>query len=404
MTCPVHQQGQTARRGRAPAANRRPANGTADPASRPTAKLRPHTHPDTVPALNENDYQALRADIATRGVQTPLEITADGVVLNGVHRLRAASELGIKKVPVNIVATEDEVEHIILAAIHQRQLSASQRAALALELDAYQQLQHEKEARRLANLGHAPGPNAPEVAISPPRGKTREIAACWAGVSPRTIQDAATVREHDPELFERVKDGEIAADKAACRVRRRLRDCMINPLPLPEGPFALIYADPPWQLGNPDGQYAPERHYPTMPLDEITAINVPAADHSVLLLWAVNCLLPQALELINAWGFTYKTNLVWVKPRIGLGNWVRNRHELLLLATRGQVPVPDPDQRPDSVIEAARREHSQKPDEAYRLIETAWPHLSKLELFARTSRPGWAAWGNQLDPSSTASE
>ena len=98
----------------------------------------------------------------------------------------------------------------------------------------------------------------------------------------------------------------------------------------------------------------------------------------------------------NTWGFTYKTNLAWVKPSIGLGVWTRNRHELLLFATRGQIEVPEPEQRPDSVIEADRGRHSQKPDSAYELIEAAYPHLSKLELFARgTPRPGWQTWGNE---------
>ena len=153
----------------------------------------------------------------------------------------------------------------------------------------------------------------------PPRGKTRDQVAVWAGVSARTVQDAATVQRHDPELFQRVKAGELAAELAARRVRRALRDQALQAPPLPEGPFELIYADPPWQLGNPDGRHAPENHYPTMPLEQITALAPPAAEHALLLLWAVNCLLPEALQVVEAWGFRYKTNLVWVKPSIGLG-------------------------------------------------------------------------------------
>jgi N6-adenosine-specific RNA methylase IME4 len=223
--------------------------------------------------------------------------------------------------------------------------------------------------------------------------------AAWAGVSPRTIQDAATVQHHDPELFERIKSGELAADLAARKVRRAQlgRSLSLAP-PLPEEPFELIYADPPWQLGNPDGLNAPENHYPTMPLQAIKDLRPPATENAVLFLWAVNCRLPEALELISAWGFTYKTNLVWVKPSVGLGYWARNRHELLLFATRGQIDLPEPGQAPDSVIEAARGRHSQKPEQACTLIETAYPHLSKLELFARgTPRPGWQRWGNQAD-------
>jgi N6-adenosine-specific RNA methylase IME4 len=356
-------------------------------------RLRAHTH-EHVPALAPLARQALRADIARRGIVEPVEITEHGIVLNGRERLAIATELQLKRVPVRVVAPEDEVEHVILAALQRRHLSASQRAALALELDRYRELQAEAKERRHANLRQ----NA-EAATLPPRGKTRDLVAAWAGVSARTVQDAATVHQHNPDLFERIKSGEIAADLAARRVRRALRDANLPPAPpLPDGPFELIYADPPWQLGNPDGQNAPENHYPTMPLQEIKELQPPAADNAVLFLWAVNCLLPEALEVISAWGFTYKSNLVWVKPSVGLGVWARNRHELLLFATRGQIDVPEPTQRPDSVIEAKRGRHSQKPEAVYELIESAYPKPTKLELFARGSpRPGWQAWGNEAE-------
>jgi N6-adenosine-specific RNA methylase IME4 len=165
---------------------------------------------------------------------------------------------------------------------------------------------------------------------------------------------------------------------------------------MPEGPFQLIYADPPWQLGNPEGAYAPENHYSTMPLEQIKQLAVPAAESSVLLLWAVNCLLPAALEVIAAWGFEYKSNLVWDKLSIGPGQWLRQQHELLLIASRGGQAPPAEELRFASVLQAKRRRHSQKPDEVYALLERAYPHLSKLELFARQARPGWAAFGNQL--------
>jgi N6-adenosine-specific RNA methylase IME4 len=362
---------------------------------RPTSELRPHRQATLVPAMPADQYRAFRSDIAERSITTPLEITAENVVLDGRERLKAARELGIEQLPVRIVAPGDEREYMLLCALKRRQLTASQRAALALELECYRELRGEGSKRRLQNLRQTT-----EVANLPPRGKTRELAAEWAGVSPRTVQDAATVQAHDPELFARVKAGQLAADMAARRVRRALRDAGLPPAPpLPAGPFELIYADPPWQLGSPDGRNAPERHYPTMALEEITNLQLPAAEDALLLLWAVNCLLPEALQVIDAWGFRYKTNLVWVKPSIGLGNWTRNRHELLLLATRGRFPIAEPDKRLDSVIEAPRERHSQKPARCYELIEQTWPQPSKLELFARQARPGWAAWGNQLGPS-----
>jgi N6-adenosine-specific RNA methylase IME4 len=357
-------------------------------------QLRPHQHTE-LPPLSALARAALEADISKRGIVEALEITADGVVLNGRERLAAAQQLGLEQVPIRIVNPADETEHVILAALQRRHLSASQRAALALELDRYRELKTEADQRRRQNLRqHTDG------AGSPPRGKTRDHVAAWAGVSARTVQDAATVQLHNPDLFQKIKAGELAADLAARKVRRALRDHHLPPAPpLPDGPFELLYADPPWQLGNPDGTNAPENHYPTMPPQAIKDLQPPAADNAVLFLWAVNCLLPEALEVIGAWSFTYKTNLVWVKPSIGLGYWARNRHELLLFATRGQIDLPQPSQAPDSVIEAERGRHSQKPDQAYQLIETAYPHLSKLELFARgRPRPGWQTWGNESEP------
>jgi hypothetical protein len=182
-------------------------------------------------------------------------------VLDGRQRLQAARELEFTSVPVRAVRVQDEFDYMLRAAIFCRHLSASQRAALVVELEAYHQLRSEAEQRRHANLR-----NAPEVAKLPPRGKSRDEAARWAGVSPRTVQDAETVRAHDAPLFERVKRGELAADVAARRVRRALRDrALPAPPPLPKGPFQLLYADPAWQLGNPDGPHAPENHYPTLP-------------------------------------------------------------------------------------------------------------------------------------------
>ena len=103
-----------------------------------------------------------------------------------------------------------------------------------------------------------------------------------------------------------------------------------------------------------------------MPLEEIAALRVPAADDSLLLMWAVNSLLPEALQVMAAWGFDYRTNFVWVKDSIGLGQWTRGRHELLLLGRRGAFPTPLPSDRSDSVIEEDKRRHSEKPESRLR--------------------------------------
>jgi N6-adenosine-specific RNA methylase IME4/ParB-like chromosome segregation protein Spo0J len=364
------------------------------PSHRPAAELRLHPSCAEVPVMAEAEYESFRADIRERGILVPLEISTEGIVLDGRHRLRAASQLHLKTVPVRIVTPADEHEHVLLAALQRRHLSASQRAALTVELDWYREAKAQAEQNRLANLTSSE--NKPPL---PARGeRTRELGARLAGVSTRTLQDASTVHEHDPQLFEQVKRGVVPVHRAARKVRRAQRDASLpSAPPLPEGPFELIYADPPWQLGNPNGAHAPENHYPTLPNDEIANLRVPAAPSAVLFLWAVNCRLPQAFEVMRAWGFAYTTNLAWVKPSIGLGNWTRNRHELLLVGRRGNVALPDPEDRPDSVIEAKRGRHSEKPARVYELLERMYPQKSKLELFARRARHGWAAWGNQVE-------
>jgi N6-adenosine-specific RNA methylase IME4/ParB-like chromosome segregation protein Spo0J len=365
---------------------------------RPVDGLRPHPQADEVPALNEGAYLAIKTDIADRGLQVALEITEQGTVLDGHARLRAARELGISEVEVIVIAPRDELEHILHAALQRRQLTPSQRAALAVKLASVAQHQSRAAERRLANLRHGP-----EGATLPARDdletngqRTRELVAELAGTGERTAQDVLTVHEHNPTLFERVARGEISANTAASQVRRAIRDASIpSAPPLPEGPFQLILADPPWSFGTPDSGFAPEQHYPTMATAEIKSITVPAAEDCVLFLWAVNCLLLDALEVVRAWGFEYRNNMAWIKNGIGPGVWLRQRHELLLIATRGHVPPPDLQERVDSVIEAPRTRHSEKPEQAQLGIEAMYGQRSKLELFARTTRPGWTSWGNQ---------
>lgn len=162
--------------------------------------------------------------------------------------------------------------------------------------------------------------------------------------------------------------------------------------------YPVIYADPPWRYEHAKTENrAIENQYPTMTLDDICALKVPelATPDAVLFLWATSPKLAEAMMVLEAWGFTYRTSMVWVKDQIGMGYYARQRHELLLIATRGEPPVPEPAGRPDSVVEAPRAEHSEKPATFYDVIERMYPEFSKIELFCRSARDGWAVWGNQ---------
>ncbi len=172
--------------------------------------------------------------------------------------------------------------------------------------------------------------------------------------------------------------------------------------------FSTILADPPWQFANRTGKIAPEHgrlsRYGTMTLDEIG--NLPVTDFAKptahLYLWCPNALLPEGLEVMRAWGFDYKSNIVWHKIRKdggsdgrGVGFYFRNVTELILFGVRGKnARTLAPGRRQVNLLGTRKREHSRKPDEQYEIIESCSPGPF-VELFARGTRPGWAAWGNQ---------
>lgn len=139
------------------------------------------------------------------------------------------------------------------------------------------------------------------------------------------------------------------------------------------------------------------RHYSCMTDAEIAAVEVPALPVSLLFMWTTAPMLERSMLIVKAWGFKYVSQLVWVKSRVATGFWVRNRHEIVLVAKRGAFPCPKPAPFSDSVITAKTREHSRKPDDLHQMIDAAWPDLPKLEMFARESRPGWASWGNETE-------
>ncbi len=174
--------------------------------------------------------------------------------------------------------------------------------------------------------------------------------------------------------------------------------------------FSTILADPPWQFQNRTGKMAPEHkrlnRYGTMQLSDIKALPVgeASADTAHLYLWVPNALLPEGIEVLRAWGFQYKSNLVWHKVRKdggsdgrGVGFYFRNVTELVLFGVRGKnARTLAPGRSQVNLLATQKREHSRKPDELYPIVEACSPGPF-LEMFARGSRTGWTTWGNQAD-------
>lgn len=174
--------------------------------------------------------------------------------------------------------------------------------------------------------------------------------------------------------------------------------------------FRTILADPPWRFQNRTGKMAPEHgrlaRYETLDLDAIKQLPIAdlSADPSHLYLWVPNALLPEGLEVMRAWGFHYKSNIVWHKVRKdggsdgrGVGFYFRNVTEIILFGTRGKnARTEAPGRRQVNLLSTRKREHSRKPDEIYPIIE-ACSVGPRLELFARGSRAGWQSWGDQAE-------
>ncbi len=174
--------------------------------------------------------------------------------------------------------------------------------------------------------------------------------------------------------------------------------------------FSTLLADPPWRFQNRTGKMAPEHkrlsRYSTMTLEDICGLPVSeiSADRSHLYLWVPNALMPDGLKVMEAWGFTYKTNIIWEKIRKdggpdgrGVGFYFRNVTEMILFGVRGKnIRTLAPGRSQVNFIEERKREHSRKPDQQYDLIEACSPGPF-MELFARGARPGWSTWGNQDD-------
>jgi N6-adenosine-specific RNA methylase IME4 len=177
--------------------------------------------------------------------------------------------------------------------------------------------------------------------------------------------------------------------------------------PLPEGPWGALLADPPWRFMNRTGKVAPEHgrlnRYGTLTVEEIAAIPVASvmAAQSHCYLWVPNALVREGLDVLEAWGFKYKSNLVWHKVRQdggsdgrGVGFYFRNVTELILFGLRGSLRTLQPGRRQTNLIATRKREHSRKPDELYDIIEACSPGPF-LELFARYPREGWGVWGDE---------
>ncbi|MCO7737449.1 MT-A70 family methyltransferase [Brucella intermedia] len=381
------------------------------------------SHPlaDIFPMIAEADLKVLAADIAANGQVEPI-LLLEGKVLDGRNRQAACGLAGVDPVYAEFTGA-DPLSFVLSKNLHRRHLSESQRAIAAAMIVDWE---------RGVNQATAGSANLP----------TRR-AAEKLSVSERAVTAARRVREHGaPELIDAIRAGKVSvhagealselqhAEQArvvreekkaivaeAKKIRaeqQKVRHAVrLTTMALVaekgretapgkvERLFPIIYADPPWRFGvyseETGREKSAENHYPTMDTGEICSLfaklNYPVTKNAILFLWATNPMLPDAFRVMQAWGFTYVHHWIWDKEVAGTGYWGRDRHELLLIGKRGSPAAPLRGTQPETVHRERKGKHSAKPAWFAEQIERLYPDVPKLELFCRSPRPGWDAWG-----------
>jgi N6-adenosine-specific RNA methylase IME4 len=235
---------------------------------------------------------------------------------------------------------------------------------------------------------------------------TRDIAAVTGADQSTIVRDLrdANASENDANASKNganaPKNGANAPSTKAERRAQREAELASKRPEFSDKPYRVIYADPPWRFEpysrDTGMDRAADNHYPTMTLEQIKALKVPADNDCVLFLWATAPMLPEAMEVMKCWGFIYKSRCIWYKHKLGTGYWFRDNAEELLVGTRGNIPAPAMGMQYPSVISARQTEHSAKPFCFREMIEDLFPGQRRLEMFAREKFEGWDVWGNEV--------
>jgi N6-adenosine-specific RNA methylase IME4 len=395
-----------------------------------TPELTAHPAAESFPMMDPDRLQQLTESIASTGLQVPI-LLCDGQILDGRNRYAACREAGVQP-RFEEFAGGNPFEHVWALNGQRRDLEAGQRAAIRLMIDrASSEWEAEQQARREAANARRAEATREQVASQPRDGYGRiatstdptkpggishdippgekpvkehpgaEQLAARAAVSEATAARTQALGNKRPDLLAKVASGEVKLTEAT---RQAKRDELADFTPaMPTGRYRVLYADPPWKYGDSRGLdgyagTAADDHYPTMSVADLSALPVAdlAEPDAVLFCWATFPLLPDALAVVKAWGFAYKTAIVWDKGHGPFGHYHNAAAELLLICIRGSCQ-PDSDKKVDQVQEVKRPgPHSAKPEEFRQLIDIMY-HGSKIELFRRGAAPdGWAVWGNEV--------
>lgn len=375
-----------------------------------------------IPSLTTEEYEGLEASIIQGGCRDRI-VTWKGYIIDGHNRYKICKKYNIafEVLEKDNFETEADVKlWMIENQFNRRNLPIETRMKLAYR---FKEIEAEKaNERRIASLKQftevfpdmADSETDLEVdqfaktlPVTQPvghreergRGALGEIAK-MANVSHTTAEQYDTIqRKGSEEQKVQVDSGQSSIKKVYTQIQRAERLEKNKSTQWPEGKYRIIYADPPWKYGDErSGMGGAIDQYDLMDLEAIKALPVKdlAEDDAVLFMWATAPLMTEAWEVIESWGFKYKTQLIWNKCKGPVGNYLSVRHEHLIIATKGSC-TPDTNERPNSVQTIERKgRHSEKPEEFRKIIETLYTYGNKVELFTRKTLEGWSAYGNEI--------
>lgn len=356
------------------------------------------------------DIKPLAQSIDDIGLLHPIVVNSSHRLIAGERRLAACKSLGWETVPARVVKTLDDATAALKAERDEntcrKDFTPSEAVALGERLEEIYREEAEKNAeagRKLggetSGKGRSKNDSSVETFHKAKAGtKTRDRVGEAVGMSGRTYEKAkAIVNSGDKNLIAKMdRTGKVNGVHKRLKVQNQIAEIRKEPPPLPTGPFRVLVVDPPWEYWKrkDDPSHRATCPYPSMSIEEIKGLEIKEMSHedAVLWLWTTNSHLPESFSIVDAWGFQYKTTLTWVKDRMGCGDWLSGKTEHCLMCTRGKPTINLTNQT--TAIKAPLREHSQKPEEFYELVEALCPG-SKTELFSRTNRDGWVSHGDE---------
>lgn len=347
-----------------------------------------------IPEIAKEEFERLKENIKQEGIREPL-IIWDNILIDGHNRFKISKELKIdfKTKEKKFKDRQEVLLWIINNQLARRNLSTYDKTLLALK---FEEIINKKAKENQKAGGHNSKVGCQKS--DKPLDTKKEIGKI-ANVSHDTVEKVKFIEKNaTKEQKDKLSQQKTSINKVYHETRKKIiQKNNSKEIPLPKENCSIILADPPWRYDfSSTSERSIETHYSSMSLEQIKKMKIPSEKDSVLLLWATAPKLKEALEVMESWGFEYKSCAIWDKEIIGMGYWFRGQHELLLVGIKGKVKPPKEKDRISSVIKIKRKKHSEKPKEFYDIIEKMFPNEKYLELFARSKRKNWISWGNEV--------